>query len=254
MIKFSFLGAGKDHKHTESARSHGAAAQHRTERQQFKEVLESFKTSRIVDRLSVLDVFLSIEKHVTLAELAEMVGAKLPNLMDRSFLKETMDMFCQFGFAQRRTFESREVTYEHHHLGAHHDHFICTRCGVIQEFVDPQLELLQMAVAKQFQFHALQHKMEIYGLCNRCMMQRAPTLPLIMAAQGEKVKVVSLSGGREAQKRLTDMGLIPGACLQVINNNPSGPFIIAMQETRLALGAGIAQYVQVVHDCSHPED
>jgi Fur family ferric uptake transcriptional regulator len=254
MIKFSFLSAGKDHKSAGPARGHGSSAQHRTERQQFKEALESFKTSRIAERLSVLDVFLSTEKHVTLAELAEMVGVRHPDLVDRSFLKETMDMFCQFGFAQRRTFESREVTYEHHHLGAHHDHFICTRCGVIQEFVDPQLELLQMAVAKQFQFHALQHKMEIYGLCNRCMMQRSPTLPLVMAAQGEKVKVVSLSGGREAQKRLNDMGLIPGVCLQVINNNPSGPIIVALQEARLALGAGIAQYVQVVHDCSHSED
>ena len=86
------------------------------------------------------------------------------------------------------------------------------------------------------------------------MLQRSQTLPLVMAARGEKVKVVALNGGRQIQKRLTDMGITPGVCLQVINNNPSGPFIVAMQESRLALGAGIAQNVLVTHDCSHPKD
>ncbi|MEJ2689104.1 MAG: transcriptional repressor [Deltaproteobacteria bacterium] len=255
MIRFPFMGgragAGGRNGSTGEIRD---ATQHKYERDQFKEVLESFKTTRVADRLKVLDIFLSSERHLTLGELEEMVSSASADLQDRAFLKETMEMFCQFGFAQKLTFESRDVTYEHHHLGSHHDHFICTRCGSIQEFVNPVLEQLQMAIAKEHQFHALQHKMEIYGLCNRCMLQRATTLPLVLAAQGEKVKVVALSGGREARKRLTDMGLAPGVCLQVISNNPSGPFIVAINEARLALGAGIAQYVQVVHECNHPED
>jgi len=254
MIRFPFLGSKEQRQGISPSHVDDERVQHRTERLQFKEVLDSFKATRVADRLTILDIFLSTERHVSLAELEEMVAVLHPELRDRAFLKETMEMFCQFGFAQKRLFESRDATYEHHHLGAHHDHFICTRCGSIQEFVDPELEKLQQAIAKQFQFHALQHKMEIYGLCNRCMMQRAQTLPLVMAAVGEKVKVVALSGGRQVQKRLTDMGLNPGVCLQVINNNPSGPIIVAINESRLALGAGIAQHVQVTHECSHPED
>ena len=253
MIRFPFIGP-KEQKPVLPPPDHDLGHQHRTERQQFKEVLDSFKATRVADRLTVLDIFLSTERHVTLAELEEMTGEKQPELKDRAFLKETMEMFCQFGFAQKRMFESRDISYEHHHLGAHHDHFICTRCGTIQEFIDPELEKLQQTIAKQFQFHALQHKMEVYGLCNRCMLQRSQTLPLVMAAKGEKVKVVALNGGRQIQKRLTDMGIAPGVCLQVINNSPSGPFIVAMQESRLALGAGIAQHIQVTHDCSHPKD
>lgn len=252
MIRFPFMG-GRGGNRNGIADQPSDVVQHKLERHQFKEVLESFKATRVADRLTVLDIFLSSERHHTLAELEEMVSRSSPDLKDRAFLEETMEMFCQFGFAQKRTFESRDVTYEHHHLGSHHDHFICTRCGTIQEFVNPVLEQLQMAIAKENQFHALQHKMEIYGLCNRCMLQRAQTLPLVLAAKGEKVKVVSLSGGREARQRLMDMGLAPGVCLQVINNNPSGPFIVAINEARLALGAGIAQHVQVVHDCSHPK-
>lgn len=253
MIRFPFMG-GRVGSRDGIAGPPQDVAQHIIERDQFKEVLESFKATRVVERLAVLDIFLSSERHFTLAELEEMVGQTRPDLRDRAFLKETMEMFCQFGFAQKRAFESRDVTYEHQHLGSHHDHFICTRCGTIQEFVNPVLEKLQMSIAKENQFHALQHKMEIYGLCNRCMIQRARTLPLVLAAKGEKVKVVSLAGGREVRKRLMDMGLAPGVCLQIINNNPSGPFIVAIDEARLALGAGIAQHVQVTHDCSHPKD
>lgn len=253
MIRFPFRG-GRAGDKQDPAGATQVAAQHKYERDQFKAVLESFKATRVSDRLKVLDVFLSCERHLTLAELEEMVSRMDADLQDIAFLEETMEMFCQFGFAQKRTFESRGVTYEHNHLGSHHDHFICTRCGTIQEFVNPLLEQLQMAIAKENHFHALQHKMEIYGLCDRCMLQRAGTLPLVLAAKGERVKVVSLSGGREARKRLTDMGLAPGVCLQVINNNPSGPFIVAINEARLALGAGIAQHVQVIHDCSHSRE
>ncbi|MEJ2033318.1 MAG: FeoA domain-containing protein [Deltaproteobacteria bacterium] len=141
--------------------------------------------------------------------------------------------------------------YEHRHLGQHHDHFICTRCGSIQEFVNPGLERLQMAIAKDLGFHPLQHKMEIYGLCADCINQRDDTIPLLMAANGEKVQIVRIAGGREMQARLTAMGLTVGTCLQVINNHAAGPFIVAIEDSRMALGTGMAQKIMVVHACLH---
>lgn len=242
MIRFPFRGKGEEKKQNGPARHH-------LERQQFKEVLESYKASRIADRLAVLDAFLASEQHQRLADLEQCVAARNPELRDRAFIKETMEMFCQFGFAQKRAFESQEPVYEHHHLGAHHDHFICTRCGLIQEFVNPELERLQIAIAAQFRFHPLQHKMEIYGLCNRCMLQRTPAIPLVLATRGERVRVVRLTGGKQAQERLRSMGIVVGACLEIINNSASGPFVVAVNDSRIALGSGIAQNVEVTHDC-----
>jgi Fur family transcriptional regulator, ferric uptake regulator len=253
MIRFPFL--------TRRGENSGAPAddatmphdQHQRELRQFRMVLDSFGATRTNERLTILDIFLSTEQHVTLSEMAQLIREKAPQLQDRTFLHETMDMFCQFGFATEHSFENRETQYEHHHLGQHHDHFICIRCGKIHEFVNPALERLQMTIAKQFQFHPLQHKMEIYGLCAGCMEQRDDTIPLLLAANGEKVRIVRILGGREIQARLTAMGLAVGTCLQVINNHPAGPFIIAIKDSRMALGTGMAQQLLVVHSCTQLE-
>jgi Fur family ferric uptake transcriptional regulator len=228
--------------------------QHQQEREQFQEVLQSFNASRIEERLKVLDIFLSVEDHLSLTGLEGIIREKRPELLDREFLKETMEMFCQFGFAQKQLFETQEPVYEHHHLGMHHDHFICTRCGKIQEFANQNLERLQHAIAEQFQFHPLQHKMEIYGLCASCMAQREPALSLQYAANGERVRIVTILGGREVQTRLNDMGLTVGACLEIVSNHSSGPLIVASKGTRLAINAGLAKKVMVAHACHHADE
>lgn len=227
--------------------------EHVHDREQFQMVLQSFKATRIEERLAILDIFLSIEQHVTLTDLESKVRECRPELLDRGFLKETMTMFCQFGFAERRDFENQEPLYEHNHLGDHHDHFICTKCGLIQEFEDLGLEKLQLSIAKKFQFHPLQHKTEIYGLCSTCMATREPTLPLHLAANGERVRIIRIDGGREVQRRLNDMGLYEGSCMEIISNNPSGPFVVIVQDTRLALGSGVTQKIMVSHSCQHED-
>lgn len=227
--------------------------QHQHEREQFKAVLQSFGATRIDERLLILDSFLSLEKHLTISELGKLVQERAALDVERDFLIETMKMFCQFGFARELSFETAETLYEHLHLGAHHDHFICIRCGKIQEFVDPDIERLQAIMARDYQFHPLQHKMEIYGLCAACMAKREATLPLHLAANGERVRIVAVGCGREEQKRLADMGLIPGNCIEVINNQTTGPFIVALNETRLAIHADIAGKIMVSHSCRQNE-
>ncbi|MFZ5775573.1 MAG: transcriptional repressor [Thermodesulfobacteriota bacterium] len=224
---------------------------HRQERQQFKEVLESFGATRVKERLLILDIFLGIEEHFTLSGLEAIVRERLPELLDREFLSETMEMFCRYGFAQKRVFEAQEPVFEHRHLGVHHDHFICTRCGKIEEFISEEIERLQQQIAESRNFHPLQHKLEIYGLCAACMAQREPALPLPLAANGERVRIVRIAGGREAAARLADLGLVPGECLEVISNHPSGPFIVALRGARLAINSGMAQKIMVAHSCPH---
>jgi len=227
--------------------------QHDTERKQFREVLESINATRIADRLKILDEFLTVELHITLPDMLEYIKAGGNDDYDLEFLRETMEMFCECGFAQKNEFEAQETTYEHHHLGDHHDHFICISCGLIREFRNSRLESLQMEIASGFNFHPLQHKMEIYGLCEDCLAKRDKNPPLIQISVGEQVRVVEVLGSRQFQARMTAMGLNPGVLLEVINNNPSGPFIVAVQGTRLALDADMAQSILVSHACRHKE-
>jgi len=253
MVVFPFW-PGKNQAETKKESKTADGDQHRREREQFQEVLSSFSASRIEDRLRILDIFLSVEAHLSLTGLAAIIREKHPDLLDLGFLADTMEMFCRFGFAQKWSFDDREAVYEHRHLGMHHDHFICTRCGVIEEFTSSEMEGLQRAIARQFRFHPLQHKMEIYGLCAGCMARRQPALPLFQAANDEQVRIIRIEGDREIQGRLSDMGLSPGVLLEIVSNNASGPVIVAVRGGRLAINADLARRIMVSHCCRHDEE
>ncbi len=66
-----------------------------------------------------------------------------------------------------------------------------------------------------------------------------------MARPGKKMRIVSLSGGRGLQQHLVNMGLDIGSEIEVIQHGAPGPFLIAVKETRLAIGFGMAQKIMV---------
>ncbi len=49
----------------------------------------------------------------------------------------------------------------------HHDHLICIECGRIQESEEPLIEELQDRIAERYGIQILDHKHELYGVCNR---------------------------------------------------------------------------------------
>ena len=50
----------------------------------------------------------------------------------------------------------------------HHDHLLCTECGVVEEFMQPEIEKLQLRVAESKRFKMTGHQLLIYGLCGEC--------------------------------------------------------------------------------------
>lgn len=71
------------------------------------------------------------------------------------------------------------------------------------------------------------------------------TFPLSMVAIGEAVEVVGFSGGQKFSHRLTSMGIFAGAIVRVISRTDSGSVVLAIQDSRLGLGAGMAHKVRV---------
>ena len=70
-------------------------------------------------------------------------------------------------------------------------------------------------------------------------------IPLTSLRPGQKAVVVALPGGRGPQRRLSSMGLTVGAQVQSLISRGRGPIVVAVRQTRLALGRGIASRVQV---------
>ena len=50
----------------------------------------------------------------------------------------------------------------------HHDHIICLKCGDIIEFVDIDIERLQVDVANSFGARLLSHDMKLFVICSAC--------------------------------------------------------------------------------------
>jgi len=220
------------------------AKDHRDIYQQFKVIFEGEGLDRIDERLRVLATFLGTENHLTASELTVILkeqGISVPE----EFVAENLRLFAQYGFAQEKHFTDQATHYEHHHLGKHHDHMICVRCGAVLEFYNPEMEALQAETARRMGFHDLQHRMEIYGLCSNCLRKRKAVMPLIMASPGEQVRIVGFHGHRGMERRLTSMGLKRGAEVEVIKSSGPGPLIVASGETRIALGAGMAKKILV---------
>ena len=81
------------------------------------------------------------------------------------------------GLAHARNFGDGQTRYEAAVGRHHHDHLICTRCGTIVEFENDRIEALQDAGAPA-RLRVTSHKMELYGLCQKCQSgQRARLIP-----------------------------------------------------------------------------
>lgn len=75
--------------------------------------------------------------------------------------------------------------------------------------------------------------------------EQVKIMPLALAYPGQKVRVVFIVAGRGLRQRLISMGLNVGSEIEVINSGAPGPFLIAVKETRLAIGRGIAYKIMV---------
>lgn len=217
---------------------------HSKEKQQFRELFLQEDIDRFEDRYAILDVFLQTEGHLTVNDLVTALEAA-GNRFPETFVRETMQLMCRYGFANENRFGNGNARYEHRHLGQHHDHMICTKCGRIIEFTEEDLESLQEKIAAAYGFHLLQHRMELYGICDTCRKERVPRLPLIVARPGERLTLMEITGGPGTRMRLMAMGLRVGDEMDVITNMGEGQVVVAVAGKRYALGRGISRKLVV---------
>ena len=63
--------------------------------------------------------------------------------------------------------------------------------------------------------------------------------------QGGRARLVGVEAGQGLVARLAAMGLVPGAEILVVSNPGSGPAVVEVKGTRLALGRGVAMKIRV---------
>ena len=73
----------------------------------------------------------------------------------------------------------------------------------------------------------------------------AAAFPLLLAAVGERIRIVAIRSGRDTGRRLSDLGLTSGCEVTVVSRDAAGSMVVARDDMRLALGMGLAHRVLV---------
>jgi Fur family ferric uptake transcriptional regulator len=118
-------------------------------------------------RSIIIDTFFGLDGHYTVEDLWARVRQEDPRVSVATVYR-TMKLLSDCGLAHARNFGDGQTRYEAAVGRHHHDHLICTRCGLIVEFENDRIEQMQDAVARKHGFSVISHKMELYGLCRDC--------------------------------------------------------------------------------------
>jgi Fur family ferric uptake transcriptional regulator len=88
--------------------------------------------------------------------------------VSRATVYRTLGHLTDTGLLRRYDLGDRQTLYEISVGREHHEHLICTRCGMIFEFVHDEIERLQDEVCHRFRFEPIHHSLQIYGVCAEC--------------------------------------------------------------------------------------
>jgi Fur family ferric uptake transcriptional regulator len=122
-------------------------------------------------RLKILEIFQTGgQRHMTAEDVFRVL------LNDHSDIGlatvyRVLTQFEQAGILERSHFESGKAVYELNE-GKHHDHLVCTSCGRVEEFYDPEIERRQQMIAADKGWILQDHAMSLYGLCADCRSRR----------------------------------------------------------------------------------
>lgn len=64
-------------------------------------------------------------------------------------------------------------------------------------------------------------------------------LPLTVAPENVELRITRIKAGRGAMRRLAELGLVPGSNVKILKSSGTGPTLLEVKGSRIALGRGI---------------
>ena len=121
------------------------------------------KGMRMTDQRRVVARVLSTSHdHPDVEELYRRAHAMDPHISIATVYR-TVRLFEEAGIIERHDFRDGRSRYEET-PDHHHDHLIDMRSGRVIEFVEPEIEALQEAIARKLGYRLVDHRLELYGM------------------------------------------------------------------------------------------
>jgi Fur family ferric uptake transcriptional regulator len=132
-------------------------------KEQWRDYLTRRRLNTTSQREVIVDQFFKTRDHISIDELLARVRRRQPRV-GYATVYRTLKLLVDSGLAVERQFGDGQARFEV--IGDHHDHLICTKCGLILEFEDDEIESLQDKIAQRLGgFTVIRHRHELYGLC-----------------------------------------------------------------------------------------
>lgn len=129
--------------------------------------LKSTGLKATLPRLKILEIFQGgKQRHMTAEDVFRVLLDERSDI-GLATVYRVLTQFEQAGILLRSNFESGKAVYELNE-GQHHDHFVCTACGKVEEFYDPEIEKRQQMIADRMGWSIQDHSMSLYGQCADC--------------------------------------------------------------------------------------
>ena len=134
--------------------------------------LNSTGLKATLPRLKILEIFQKgAQRHMTAEDVFRVLLDERSDI-GLATVYRVLTQFEQAGILIRSNFESGKAVYELDE-GQHHDHFVCTSCGKVEEFYDAEIENRQKLIAKDKGWIIQDHSMALYGQCAECAARAA---------------------------------------------------------------------------------
>lgn len=126
--------------------------------------LKSIGLKATLPRLKVLEIFQNSNvRHMSAEDVYRvLLGENLD--IGLATVYRVLTQFEQAGLLSRNHFETGKAVFELNE-GSHHDHLVCLQCGRVEEFYAPEIERMQVQIAKDRGFAIQEHALSLYGNC-----------------------------------------------------------------------------------------
>lgn len=115
-------------------------------------------------RRVIVQHFLALDAHVDADELHRKVNAEGHDI-GLATIYRTLNLLTEAGLVEQKSFQDGRSVFEVAHPHLHHDHLICTRCGLVIEFESEEIEALQEAIASEHRMKLKSHRLDLFGEC-----------------------------------------------------------------------------------------
>jgi Fur family peroxide stress response transcriptional regulator len=135
------------------------------------EILKNTGVRMTPQRHAILAYLLESMSHPTADEIYKALEGRFPN-MSVATIYNNLRVFKEAGLVRELTYGDSSSRFDAN-IHEEHYHVICSECGAIHDFHFPYLNEVENAAAKTAGFKVTGHRMEVYGICEKCQKEKS---------------------------------------------------------------------------------